>query len=144
MYFSKPNLISIRAVCLWLWNYQNSAATPCALTFRFTGTELWVRFRGNMVLFLSSVLWQQSFLTVKLHSNSVVCSFFPPSLLCSSDPQAFLLSSMHLLFFLVFSLHIHSLPRLFLPGSQYARSQDHWGHEGICVPRPLWGSVRLV
>lgn len=39
MYFSKSNLISSCAVCLWPPNYQNSVAAPCALTSRGTDSK---------------------------------------------------------------------------------------------------------
>lgn len=117
--FSKSNLISSCAIRLWLQNYQKSVATPCALTSCATDSQEQsptVRYWGNIVLFLSSVLWQQPFFTVKLCSNRVICSYFP-SFLLPSLPEAFLLAycSFHFLYppnaplFLSFSFHLPSL-----------------------------------
>lgn len=96
------------------------------LCYWFTDTEPTVRYWGNMFLFLSSVLWQQPFFTVKLCSNRVICFYFlPPSFLPPSLPEAFPLSncSFHFLYppntplLLSFSFHFPHVPSLypFLP-----------------------------
>lgn len=92
-----------------------------------------------------------AFFTVKLCPNStnILLPFFFDQI-----REAFLLSyrffpfSMLLdfsfsIFIFFYSLFLHPF-YLSLPSTQYARSLIQWGHEGICVPWPVWASVRLV
>lgn len=148
MCFSTSNLISSCVVCLWPKNYQNSVATPRTITSRFTGREPTVRYWGNMSLFLSSILWQQSFFRVKLCSNSanvLFLFFFEPSMKLSTFPAG---SSFSLRFYFLFQFFffLHSFSILSISPFPLPNMLAVWFSEvtkgsvslGLCEPVSGW------
>ena len=95
MCFSKSNLISSCAVCLWPQNLKNSDPVHS-----HPAPEPTLRYWGNMSLPLSSVLWQQPYFTVNLCSVRVIpLTFLLPSFFVPK-PSSFPSSSSNLLILL--------------------------------------------
>lgn len=158
--FSTSNLISSSAIRLGPRNYQNSVATPCALTSWFTETEPAVRYREEICSSFYNLFYDSSLSSQLMCSNRVTHSYFPLSFLSSSITPRSLPPLLQLLSHPLSSpntplqalsphlsiLHA-SLPSLYPPSaSTYSARSPVWFSEvsegsvsrGLCEPVSGW------